>query len=155
MCSVDLCCFLGSTYRPPRNSTVFPYPNFNSGKIRLKGMSRGTLTGRCLTYCSRRVQRRGVVIPFTLLWWALSPSPAPRSCHASLCILTSIAATANATFKSPLQGCFNLQHHLAFGKLLCRERTEESLTEWKRVGLCRHLGGARAGKRGDLGDSKR
>lgn len=64
-------------------------------------------------------------------------------------VLSDFAATASTTFESPLQGSCELQAYLALGKLLPRQRTEESLTDWESVGLYRHPGEGLAGKRGD------
>lgn len=70
-------------------------------------------------------------------------------------VLSDFAATTSTTFESPLQGSCELQAYLALGKLLPRQRTEESLTDWERVGLYRHPGEGLAGKRGDPGGRER
>lgn len=48
--------------------------------------------------------------------------PHPPSLLVPASEYSNVPATANTNFKCPLQGCFSLRGHLAFGRLLCRER---------------------------------
>lgn len=126
---LDLCCVLGSVHRPLRNSTGVSLPQLKPGQIRLEGILRDTPTERCLSYWSKRGTRSGGS-PLIVLPWSLSPLLQCLLPPAS--VRSDIAA--NTTLRGSLQGCFSLQGHLVFRGLLCRKRTAESLTGWKRVG---------------------